>query len=86
MIFLGWCFVIVSLEILVPCIFGSIVTEKSRIIPINLYGSNWPDQKRGFHSTMRILMERATEPIVLETYKGAFKIALPTFVAVTKSL
>lgn len=81
-IVLFWCVFIVSLHVFGPCYFGSIITEQSRQISIQMYDSNWMDQSTAFKQSMRILCERSKKPIELKTYKNVFIIALPTFVMV----
>lgn len=70
-----------TLEIFIPCYFGTLVTLKSNDLPFFVYKSNWIEQTKAFKSSMGIFLERAKKPIV-PFAGGLFIIGLPTFIAV----
>lgn len=78
------CLLSMTAEILLPCYFGSVLTERSEDLAASVYGSAWPDRGPAFWSTMRVFVERAKRPILLRTYRGFFHINLPTFVSVMR--
>lgn len=70
-----------TIEIFIPCYYGSIVTIKSADLTLNMYKSDWISQTKSFTSSMKIFMERTLRPIV--PYAGGFfLIGLPTFISV----
>lgn len=71
-----------TIEIFIPCYFGSIVTQKSEQLSIRLYESNFVDQSKAFRSSMRIFVERSLQPIIPSAAGGILIIGLPTFIAV----
>lgn len=74
-----------TIQIFIPCYFGSIVTAKSQQLAKCIYSSNWLGQTSEFQSSMRIFVERSLKPIVPKSV-GLIIIGLPTFVSVLKNL
>lgn len=71
-----------AVELFIPCYFGSLVRAKSEVLGISVFQSNWNDQSLRFQSMIKLFISGVQRPIVLNTFKGLFVIALPTFVTV----
>lgn len=76
--------VAMTTQILLPCYFGSVLTERSAALMRSVYASAWTERRASFRSLMRVFMERTKRPIVLRTYRGFFQINLPTYVMVMR--
>lgn len=72
----------VTVQIFVPCLSASEVTENSERLPYFLFECNWIEQRPQFKSSMLIFVERAMQPII-PMAGGLFQIGLPRFVAVS---
>ena len=83
LIFLLQLFLSLSLQILLPCYCGTMLTSESARLRANVYGSNWMDQSKRFKTSFSLLQQRAVNLIVPTTYKKTFVIGLETFVAVS---
>lgn len=70
-----------TLEILIPCYYGSITIRKSEQLTTKIFNSNWIDRPIEYRSSIRILLQRSLKPIIPKA-GGIFAIALPTFVTV----
>lgn len=77
----GICF-----QLMIPCLFGSHLADKTDRLSFNLYESNWPDMSPKFKSTMIIVLEVTKQPINMYTSLDLFIISLPTFVRVSVRL
>lgn len=70
------------LQLFIPCYFGSLVCAQSERLGNALFQSNWSGQPLRFQAQIKIFLSGVQRPIVLDTFKGLFAIALPTFVTV----
>lgn len=68
-------------EIFVPCYFGSVALEKSKLMGWKIYESNWINQDKKYKQAFRIFVERTKKPIHLVAYK-MFILNLSTFLKV----
>lgn len=66
-----------------PCFFGSVALEKSKLMGWKIYESNWISQNRQYKQAFRMFIERSTKPIHLVAYK-VFLLNLNTFLKVRK--
>lgn len=74
-----------SIQIYVPCYYGSALTAKSERLLRNLYASCWQEQSQRFGSALRVLAERMLRSMV-PMAGGLMVIGLPTFVSVSGRL
>lgn len=72
----------VTVQIFMPCLSASEVTENSERLPYFMFECNWIEQRPQFKSSMLIFAERAMQPII-PMAGGLFQIGLPRFVAVS---
>lgn len=79
------CLVAMTMEILLPCYFGSRLADASQRLQGRVFASRWPERSVWFRRVMRVFVERAGRPILLRTTAGFFRIDLPTFVAVMRT-
>ena len=84
-IYLMQLYLSLSLQILLPCYFGSMLTVESMALSNYVYASNWVDQSVKFKTDLNIMQLRSMKPIIPTTYKGTLVIGLETFVAVRLS-
>lgn len=74
-----------SIQIYVPCYYGSALTVKSERLLRNLYASCWQQQSRRFCRALLVLAERMLRSMV-PMAGGLMVIGLPTFVSVSVGL
>lgn len=70
-----------TLEIFIPCYYGSVVIHKSEQLTTKIFNSSWINRSKKYRSSIRIMLQRSLKPII-PLAGGMFVIALPTFVTV----
>ncbi|KAJ8735435.1 hypothetical protein PYW07_007055 [Mythimna separata] len=83
-VFLTLYTVVMTLQVMVPCWFGSRLIEKSSQITFSVYDCDWTPRCRRFKSNLRLLVERANRPITIRGGK-MFLLSLATFTAIMNS-
>nr|ALM26245.1 odorant receptor 62 [Athetis dissimilis] len=83
-VFLTLYIVVMTLQVMVPCWFGSRLMEKSSQITFAVYDCDWTPRCRRFKSNLRLLVERANKPIIIKGGK-MFLLSLATFTAIMNS-
>nr|AOE48059.1 putative odorant receptor OR54 [Athetis lepigone] len=83
-VFLTLYVVVMTLQIMVPCWFGSRLIEKSSQITFAVYDCDWTPRCRRFKSNLRLLVERANKPIIIKGGK-MFLLSLGTFTSIMNS-
>uniref|UniRef100_A0A2A4IYH6 Odorant receptor n=1 Tax=Heliothis virescens TaxID=7102 RepID=A0A2A4IYH6_HELVI len=83
-VFLTLYIVVMTLQVMVPCWFGSRLIEKSSQITFAVYDCDWTPRCRRFKSNLRLLVERANRPIIIKGGK-MFMLSLATFTAIMNS-
>lgn len=73
-----------SIEIFMPCYYGSCLTLQSDEMTVQLYRCDWLRQSRRFGTAMGLVMQRSQRPVRMWTYQKLFAIQLSTFVGVRK--
>lgn len=71
-----------TMEIFLPCFYGSIVVRKSEELVRKIYNANWIDRSKEYRLSIRIMVQRSLRPIV-PMAGGMFATSLPTFVSVS---
>ncbi|XP_026732015.1 odorant receptor 94a-like [Trichoplusia ni] len=84
LIFLSLYMVVMILQIMVPCWYGSQIIEKSRQLSFSVYSCDWTARSRKFKSNLRLLVERAKKPLTITGGK-MFLLSLGTFAAIMNS-
>ncbi|XP_075969783.1 odorant receptor 46a-like [Anticarsia gemmatalis] len=82
--FLFLYMIIMILQIMVPCWFGSKLIEKSSQISFSVYDCDWTVRCRRFNSNLRLLVERAKRPLTI-TGGQMFLLSLKTFTTIMNS-
>ncbi|XP_055322119.1 odorant receptor 33a-like [Sitodiplosis mosellana] len=77
-------FMCMMTEIFVPCFFGSVALEKSRLIGWKIYESNWMKQDKRYKQAFSIFIQRSSFPIHL-TVNKIFFLDLSTFLKILKT-
>nr|XP_021200412.2 odorant receptor 2a [Helicoverpa armigera] len=83
-VFLTLYVTVMTLQVMVPCWFGSRLMDKSSQITIAAYDCDWTPRCRRFKSNLRLLVERANRPITIIGGK-MFLLSLGTFTAIMNS-
>lgn len=81
-----WAFgylIICSLQLIIPCFLGSLLSDKTNQLSFSLYESNWPDMSPMFKSSAMVIFETTKKPLIMYTTLNLFTISLPTFVSVS---
>lgn len=73
-----------TLEILMPCYFGSEMISASEKLSARLFHSNWMDKPKDFKCAMKIFMENAKKPMKLTAF-GIFELTLESFLKIINS-
>lgn len=71
-------------QLMVPCFFGSLLTDKTDQLSFSLYESNWPDMSPKFKKILCVVLEATINPNNMYTSWDLFIISLPTFVSVSE--
>ena len=71
-----------SLQLFIPCVYGSILISESDKLGNAVYGCNWMDQSQKFKRSLTIIQQRTIKLLVPTTYKDTFVVGLETFVNV----
>ncbi|XP_063616830.1 odorant receptor 2a-like [Cydia splendana] len=83
-IFLGSYMIVMILQILVPCWFGTRMQDKSQQLSQAVYDCDWTAKSRYFKSSMRLFVERANKPLTITAGK-MFPLSLTTFTSIMNS-
>lgn len=83
--FLGVFFCSMTLQIFMPCYYGSVVYAKSSMLSTCGFESNWLEQSLSFKKSLIIFVERTIRPIGLKA-GGLFDLNLKIFLSVMKHL
>nr|QNS36203.1 olfactory receptor 8b [Mythimna separata] len=83
-VFLGTYMCVMILQILVPCYYGTRITDKSSLLAFSIYNCDWTPGSRQFKSNMRIFVERANKPLSITGGK-MFCLSLPAFTSIMNS-
>lgn len=79
--FLGVFFSSMTLQIFMPCYYGSVVYAKSSVISTCGFESNWLGQSLNFKKSLIIFVERTIRPIDIKA-GGLFELNLKIFLSV----
>nr|AST36306.1 putative odorant receptor OR13 [Cydia fagiglandana] len=83
-VFLGSYMIIMILQILVPCWFGTRIQDKSQQLSQAVYDCDWTAKSRYFKSSLRLFVERANKPLSITAGK-MFPLSLTTFTSIMNS-
>lgn len=86
--FMGSYLVNMSVQLFIPCYFGSKLQTKSEALGEAAYDCGWPNEAAGqrtFRKVLLLFMMGAHRPMRLLTWKNMFVIELPTFVMVYRA-
>lgn len=72
---------ILTLQILVPCYAGTLLTLANEKLPVSLFHSNWAGESKEFKMAMLIFMENAKKAVKISAF-GIFDLSLENFVRI----
>lgn len=82
--FLGSYMFVMTIQIAVPCWFGTRIIVKSSLLSEAIYNCDWTPRPRRFKSSMRLFVERANRPLSVTGWK-MFPLSLNTFTSIMNS-
>ncbi|XP_023952804.2 odorant receptor 46a-like [Bicyclus anynana] len=82
--FLASYVTIMTMQIMVPCWFGTRIMDKSCHLSQAVYACNWTPQSRRFKSSLKLFVERANRPLSITGWK-MFPLSLNTFTSIMNS-
>lgn len=88
-----WIFIVtylanISVQLFIPCYFGSQLQTKSAALSHAAFEGGWPEDgagKQAFRKALLLFMMGAEKPIRMRTWQNTFVIELPTFVIIYRA-